>query len=184
MSRDGVKTEEPRRSRDDRSGGPLAGPGKPDRVREHGVGLSFFHRGREEWRRPLDVQALLGSHALDFSYALRDLTARGACHAGERRGTSSRAELARAALDRAGAYSRELQPASTAEVRAVAEKFGALGHYEVAKLGGQEAPGCPTCGWCAHLFSNWFYGVAWDWCYVVLWREARTAAIVCMTDTD
>jgi hypothetical protein len=93
-------------------------------------------------------------------------------------------ELARASLDRAGAYSRSQRPASADEVGVVAEMFGALGRYEVAKLVAQPVPGCPTCGWCGHLFSNWFFGVAWDWCYVVLWREARTAAIVCMTDTD
>jgi hypothetical protein len=93
-------------------------------------------------------------------------------------------ELARASLDRAGAYSRSLQPASTEEARIVSEMFGALGRYEVAKLAAQPVPGCPTCGWDSHLFSNWFFGVAWDWCYVVLWREGHTAAIVCMTDTD
>jgi hypothetical protein len=93
-------------------------------------------------------------------------------------------ELARASLDRAGAYSQSLQPASLTEARAVSKIFGALGRYEVAKLAAQPVPGCPTCGWNGHLFSNWFFGVAWDWCYVVLWREARTAAIVCMTDTD
>jgi hypothetical protein len=93
-------------------------------------------------------------------------------------------ELARASLDRAGAYSRSLQQASAEEAREVSELFGTLGCYEVGQLVAQQAPGCPTCGWEAHLFTNWFFGVAWDWCYVVLWREARVAAIVCMTDTD
>jgi hypothetical protein len=70
--------------------------------------------------------------------------------------------------DRAGAYSPSHHEASIAERRTVEELFGALGEYEVAKLALHEAPGCPTCGWNAHLFSSWFFGVAWDWCYVVL----------------
>ena len=35
-----------------------------------------------------------------------------------------------------------------------------------------------------HLFSDWFYGVAWDWCYCVIWEARGLVGLLCMTDTD
>ena len=48
-----------------------------------------------------------------------------------------------------------------------------------------EMEGCLECrGHNAHLFSDWFYGVAWDWCYCVIWEARRLVGLLCMTDTD
>jgi hypothetical protein len=92
--------------------------------------------------------------------------------------------LASASRDHAGAYSRILRDATASERSEIATLFGALGESRVLELVGREHPGCPTCGYRSHLFSNWFHGVAWDWCFLVVWPTANVAALVCVTDTD
>ena len=92
--------------------------------------------------------------------------------------------LASASRNHAGAYSLNLRDATGSEKTLIATQFGILGDYLVLELVGREHPGCPTCDRTSHLFSNWFYGVAWDWCFLVVWPVAKIAALVCATDTD
>jgi hypothetical protein len=93
--------------------------------------------------------------------------------------------VARAAADRLGAYSRILADAAPDQIREVEKVFQALGAYVPFELLPGEVEGCVECrGHNAHLFSDWFYGVAWDWCYCVIWEERRLVGLLCMTDTD
>ena len=93
--------------------------------------------------------------------------------------------LATAAMDRLGAYSRTHEPAKPRHAKKVAEIFEALGSYEAFELQRGRQPSCEVCkDYDNHHFTNWFYGVAWDWCFVVLWHEAQMAWVGCLTDTD
>jgi hypothetical protein len=93
--------------------------------------------------------------------------------------------LARAAADQLGAYSRilsETTPGQVAEVRAL---FGSLGPYRAYELNPGSVAGCPTCKHHNnHLFTSWFYGVAWDWLFCVRWTERPLTWIGCLSDTD
>lgn len=73
--------------------------------------------------------------------------------------------MAGAANDLLGAYSRELREPSRTEVDKVNDLFGRAGPYLSFQLA--ENPSATTHG--SYLFSNWFYGVAWDWCFVLSW---------------
>jgi hypothetical protein len=93
--------------------------------------------------------------------------------------------LARAAEDRLGAYSRELVPATAAGRKQVERLFGALGPYVAWELLHGEEPGCAACrDFNNHLFTTWFYGVAWDWCFLVRWPARDLLWVGCLTDTD
>jgi len=93
--------------------------------------------------------------------------------------------LARAATDRLGAYSRQLVAAPASELMTIREIFGPVFPYSVFSLQPGEVADCPTCEkYNSHLFTNWFYGVAWDWCFCLLPQGARTAWVGCLTDTD
>lgn len=93
--------------------------------------------------------------------------------------------LARAAAGRLGAYSAELFPASSPERQQVRHLFETPGRYASFELQPGHAAGCQQCqAHNGHLFSSWFYGVAWDWCYVLLWPQAGLAWVGCLTDTD
>ena len=93
--------------------------------------------------------------------------------------------LARAATDRLGAYSRILADAPPEQIRDVEQLFQGLGPYVPFELLPGEVEGCVVCrGHNGHLFSDWFYGVAWDWCYCVFWEERGLVGLLCMTDTD
>ena len=93
--------------------------------------------------------------------------------------------LARAATDRLGAYSRELVDAPASEVMAVRELLGPVFPYKVFTLHPGEVTNCPACkSYNNHLFTNWFYQVAWDWCFCLLPHGTPTAWIGCLTDTD
>ena len=103
----------------------------------------------------------------------------------ERASGSFERTLARAAADRLGAYSRILAEAIPADVESVQNVFRALGPYVPFEflLGQPE-----RCVQCRHepreYFSSWFYGVAWDYCYCVIWESRRLVWMGCMTDTD
>ena len=93
--------------------------------------------------------------------------------------------LAQAAADRLGPYSRRSPPESKRERQAVEKLFAKVGAYEALELQPGSVEGCPKCR--SHennLFSTWFYGVAWDWCFVVLWPDRHLACLILMTATD
>jgi hypothetical protein len=93
--------------------------------------------------------------------------------------------LARATADSLGAHSRIRADALPEQIRDVQKRFQGPGPYVPFELLPGEVNGCLACrGHNAHLFSDWFFGVAWDWCYCVIWEARRLVGILCMTDTD
>ena len=93
--------------------------------------------------------------------------------------------LARGAADRLGAHSRILTDASPGQISDVEKVFRGPGPYVPFELLPGEVAGCMECrGHNVHLFSSWFYGVAWDWCYCVIWEDRSLVGLLCMTDTD
>ena len=93
--------------------------------------------------------------------------------------------LARAATDRLGAYSRQLIDAPASEVMAVRALLDPMSPYNVFSLEPGNIPNCPACkAYNNHLFSSWFYGVAWDWCFCLLPHGTPIAWVGCLTDTD
>jgi len=93
--------------------------------------------------------------------------------------------LARAAEDRLGAYSRHLTDADPADVDLVRQASGTVAPYKVFILEPGQTTGCAVCQ--AHngyLFTNWFYGVAWDWCFCLLSSTRPLACVGVLTDTD
>lgn len=87
--------------------------------------------------------------------------------------------LARAASDHLGAYSRDLRDATAAEMQEIKDLFGYIGEYCPYEL-------FPGSGghYNNHLFSSWFFGVAWDWCLFALWPRCNLLWVGCLTDTD
>jgi hypothetical protein len=93
--------------------------------------------------------------------------------------------LARAAADRLGAYSRILAEAIPRDVEAVQNVFEALGPYVPFEFPLGQPERCTQCSRKPReYFSSWFYGVAWDYCFCVIWESCRLVWIGCMTDTD
>lgn len=93
--------------------------------------------------------------------------------------------LSAAAGDRLGAYSRTLRPSTAAEREEIARIFGLAGRYRAFQLEPGTVRGCQVCAaHNNHVFSTWFYGVAWDWTLVLIWPEERLAWVGCLTDTD
>ena len=93
--------------------------------------------------------------------------------------------LARAASDHLGAYSRQLRDATAAEKQEIKELFGCIGEYRAYELLPGSVAGCPACrNLNNHLFSSWFFGVAWDWCLFALWPRRNVLWVCCLTDTD
>jgi hypothetical protein len=95
--------------------------------------------------------------------------------------------LARAAADHLGAYSRDLSDASVDQVQEVRNLFSSVGPYSCFELTPGEVTGCETCGVYHPLlafFTNWFYGVAWDWCFCIIWPTRSLVWVGCLTDTD
>ena len=93
--------------------------------------------------------------------------------------------LARGAADCLGAYSRNLRDATPAQAQEVKDLFGAVGTYSAFELCRGQAAGCSVCAqYDSHLFTSWFYGVAWDWCFCLIWEARSLAWVGCLTDTD
>jgi len=93
--------------------------------------------------------------------------------------------LAAAAADRLGAYSRDLRPATEKESAEIAAMFGSVGDYRAYQLLPGNVTGCADChAFNYHLFTSWFYGVAWDWCFLVTWPKQKLLWLGCLTDTD
>jgi hypothetical protein len=93
--------------------------------------------------------------------------------------------LARAAGDHLGAYSRRLRDATATEKQVIKEVFESIGEYRAYELLPGNVAGCTACGQHNnHLFSSWFFGVAWDWCLFALWPRYNLLWVGCLTDTD
>jgi hypothetical protein len=88
--------------------------------------------------------------------------------------------LARAAANRLGAYAPILAPTPQAAVDDVARLFSQPGALHAFEL----RPDPQSRDHSPHLFSDWFYGVAWDWCFVVSWPATNLVWVGCLTDTD
>jgi hypothetical protein len=92
--------------------------------------------------------------------------------------------LARAAGNHLGAYSRDLRSASLHEKGKIEELFGQIGGYIAYQLLPGSESGCSECRDYNHLFTNWFYRVAWDWCLFAVWPKRKVLWMGCLTDTD
>lgn len=93
--------------------------------------------------------------------------------------------LAAAAGDHMGAYSPELRDATAAERQEIAELFGSAGTCQPYSLVPGSVPGCQKCrDYNNHVFSTWFYCVAWDYCLLAAWPERDLLWVGCLTDTD
>ena len=93
--------------------------------------------------------------------------------------------LARAALDRLGAYSREHTPASESEREPINHLFSGIGTYCAFTTRQGAEPGCVACKHLNNdLFCNWFYDVAWDYTFILTWPSVSTLWLGCLTDTD
>ena len=93
--------------------------------------------------------------------------------------------MTRASLDRLGAYSRDLSPSTAEEREAVHKLFSRMGPYSAFKIDPGTHPDCDICRQHnSHLFSNWFFGVAWDYIFLVSWPLASLFWMGCLTDTD
>ncbi|MCH9648637.1 MAG: hypothetical protein K0U98_10385 [Deltaproteobacteria bacterium] len=103
----------------------------------------------------------------------------------ERRDEEFQNTMAKAAADRLGAYSRKRSDASPKERRRIDALFGSVGEYHAFEFLPGSIPGCEVCSEREnYLFTNWFFGVAWDWCFVVLWKDSDLAWVGFLTDTD
>ena len=93
--------------------------------------------------------------------------------------------MTRASLDRLGAYSRNLS-LSTSEERAPIHKlFSSIGPYVAFHTQPGNKPDCDICrSHNNHLFSNWFFDVAWDYTLLLTWPSASVLWMGCLTDTD
>jgi hypothetical protein len=93
--------------------------------------------------------------------------------------------MARAANDRLGAYSRSLSASTSAERGVIESHFSRLGHFYAFTITPGSQDGCDVCAnYNSHLFSNWFFDVAWDFTFFVTWPHARTLWMGCLSDTD
>lgn len=93
--------------------------------------------------------------------------------------------MARASLDRLGAYSRDLSPSTSDERAEIHRLFLSLGPY----IAFHTKPGNdPNCEYCKihnnDLISNWFFDVAWDFTFLLTWPNASVLWMGCLTDTD
>jgi hypothetical protein len=129
-----------------------------------------------------DCHAFLSESAESSPFTIEDLHE----HAGFVAADGSLEQiLARAAADQLGAYSRSLAPATSAQVSKIKSLFGSLGPYRAYELNPGAVSGCPTCKHHNnHLFTSWFYGVAWDWVFCVRWTGSPLIWIGCLSDTD
>jgi hypothetical protein len=93
--------------------------------------------------------------------------------------------MARASLDRLGAYSQDLSPSTPDEREVINKLFSRVGSYSAYTINPGTQADCEDCRQHdSHLFSNWFYGVAWDYTFLVTWPLASILWMACLTDTD
>ncbi len=93
--------------------------------------------------------------------------------------------LAAAAGDHLGAYSREDRDATEEEKERIVQLFRQAGPYLSFSWTFGDEPGCEVCQeYGGVLFTDWFYGVAWDWMLLAVWPEAQLLWMGCLTDVD
>ena len=93
--------------------------------------------------------------------------------------------LATAANDHAGAYSKTLRDATTPEKQQIHDRFSTIGDHHAYDLRPGNLPDCPRCrDQDNHVFSTWFYGVAWDFTLFATWPAQKLLWMGCLTDTD
>lgn len=93
--------------------------------------------------------------------------------------------ITRASLDRLGAYSRELDASTAGEREPIHKLFSSAGRYFAYTIRPGARPDCDVCQHHnSHLFSNWFFDVAWDYTFMLTWPLASLFWIGCLTDTD
>ena len=93
--------------------------------------------------------------------------------------------LSRASLDRLGAYSRDLSRSTADERKPIHKLFSRMGHYTAFTIEPGRNQSCNICQeHNSHLFSNWFFDVAWDYIFLLSWPQASMFWMGCLTDTD
>jgi hypothetical protein len=93
--------------------------------------------------------------------------------------------LAAAAADHLGAYSPDSRSATAEECAEIATIFHGAGDYRAYQVLPGNVVGCSPCQVSNnHLFTNWFFGVAWDWCFLTTWPARKLLWMGCLTDTD
>ncbi len=93
--------------------------------------------------------------------------------------------FARGVFDHLGAYSRDLRESTADERGYVRQTFSALGEFMAYSIFPGNHPDCADCKQYNHqLFSNWFFDVAWDYTYFVVWPDSRIVWLGCFSDTD
>ena len=93
--------------------------------------------------------------------------------------------LASIANNSLGAYSRHCRDASVEDCAKVTRTFSSIGEFLSWQLRPGTVEGCPVCqDYNSELFTTWYYGVAWDWCFIATWPERKTLWLGCLTDTD
>lgn len=102
-----------------------------------------------------------------------------------RDGASFLDTMTRASLDRLGAYSRDLSPSTAEEREPIHKLFSKMGRYSAFAIEPGRNADCDVCRYHnSHLFSNWFFDVAWDYIFLVSWSHASLFWMGCLTDTD
>lgn len=93
--------------------------------------------------------------------------------------------FARAIFDHLGAYSRDLRHSTVIESGYVQRLLLPLGDFVAYSLSPGTRADCPECQRYNHqLFTNWFFDVAWDFTYFVVWPDRKTVCVYCLSDTD
>lgn len=93
--------------------------------------------------------------------------------------------FARGVFDHLGAYSRDLRQSMHDEREYVRHAFSPLGDFAAYSIFPGDHGDCADCKRYNHqLFSNWFFDVAWDYTYFVVWPDSRIVWLGCFTDTD
>lgn len=93
--------------------------------------------------------------------------------------------MARAENHRLGAYSRDLHSSTARERERITQVFGELGAFTAFDITPGKQDGCEICKqYNHHLFTNWFFDVAWDFTYFVTWPKRDIVWMGCLTDTD
>lgn len=93
--------------------------------------------------------------------------------------------MARASLDRLGAYSHDLSPSTSGERDVIHRLFSSLGKYVAFHTKPGNDPNCDYCKTNNNdLVSNWFFDIAWDYTFLLTWPTASLLWMGCLTDTD